>query len=604
MADGASSKPAHESSRLRRLRYGGMAWAIGIIIATGGYAQDGLRPDEVLVIANRASTASMAVAADYMKRRQIPKGQLFLLDDKTYAEPEPLDANPRWMPRPVFRRTVVQPLKAFLEKKQLKDKILCLVTVYDTPYRVGAFAFTAPEKEALMRALTARPEGLRTTLQGYARAFRFLRPRDRKFLQPILEEGSSYAALGEAKQKELLSTLQRLFRHANASFDSELAMLYSASVDAPGLDDYQRLLRYMEAAPNPFRSSPQRFRLFRQKQIEVGSDRLYMVARLDGPSPEIAKGLAEKAMQAEARGVAGAGYFDAKRDGRTRKGMALGDWWIRRAAIETRNAGFTTTHTTKGHVLAKGECPDALFYWGWYKPFSYNSEAFNGQFPLGAIGCHIASYEAAHLRTKGRTYKKGKQGPWCAGMLTDGITATMGPVAEPYLHTFPYTEVFFSRLFQGWALAEAYWAAIPNASWMLILIGDPLYTPFGGKRQLANYATGGIQFIAPTGDSVELVLGLQAPRPLFKNPSQYRVVEPGNNDPAIRVAGMAEAKFTVLDGGRKLLVKGLRLTREGKARIKNQELEMHIDLGRDGGVKIVSQPLPLGPDSQRRGAKP
>jgi uncharacterized protein (TIGR03790 family) len=63
-------------------------------------------------------------------------------------------------------------------------------------------------------------------------------------------------------------------------------------------------------------------------------------------------------------------------------------------------------------------------------------------------------------------------------MLRDGITATLGAVTEPYLQSFPEPKAFFSELFDGCCLVEAYYRTAPFNSWQLILIGDPLYRPF------------------------------------------------------------------------------------------------------------------------------
>ena len=63
-------------------------------------------------------------------------------------------------------------------------------------------------------------------------------------------------------------------------------------------------------------------------------------------------------------------------------------------------------------------------------------------------------------------------------MLVDGITATLGAVAEPYLHSFPKPKEFFEELYSGKCLVEAYYRTKPFNSWRLILIGDPLYRPF------------------------------------------------------------------------------------------------------------------------------
>jgi len=89
----------------------------------------------------------------------------------------------------------------------------------------------------------------------------------------------------------------------------------------------------------------------------------------------------------------------------------------------------------------------------------------------GAVGFHIASYEAQKLRDPSSS-------TWCAAMLRDGITATLGAVDEPYLHSFPQPKEFFAELFKGSCLVEAYYRTKPFNSWQLVLIGDPLYRPF------------------------------------------------------------------------------------------------------------------------------
>jgi uncharacterized protein (TIGR03790 family) len=66
-------------------------------------------------------------------------------------------------------------------------------------------------------------------------------------------------------------------------------------------------------------------------------------------------------------------------------------------------------------------------------------------------------------------------------MLEDGITATMGAVAEPYLFAFPRPEEFFSQLLEGASLVEAFYRTKRFNSWQLVLIGDPLYRPFRSR---------------------------------------------------------------------------------------------------------------------------
>ena len=97
------------------------------------------------------------------------------------------------------------------------------------------------------------------------------------------------------------------------------------------------------------------------------------------------------------------------------------------------------------------------------------------QWQKGAVGYHVASYEA-------RTLKQPASQVWCKRMLEEGVAATLGPVTEPFLHSFPLPDQFFPILMSGkLTLLEVYFATVPQVSWMQILIGDPLYRPFKNR---------------------------------------------------------------------------------------------------------------------------
>ena len=94
------------------------------------------------------------------------------------------------------------------------------------------------------------------------------------------------------------------------------------------------------------------------------------------------------------------------------------------------------------------------------------------QFAQGAVGFHVASSELVSLRGE-------NERGWVRGLLNDGVSATLGPVAEPYLQSFPPADEFFPLLLTGkLTLAEVYWKTTPMTSWMNTCIGDPLYTPY------------------------------------------------------------------------------------------------------------------------------
>jgi uncharacterized protein (TIGR03790 family) len=85
------------------------------------------------------------------------------------------------------------------------------------------------------------------------------------------------------------------------------------------------------------------------------------------------------------------------------------------------------------------------------------------------VGYHIASSECT-------TLKNSNSRVWCKKMLDNGIAATIGPVGEPYVQSFPVPEIFFNYLTEGYlTLAEAYLVSLPYLSWKMVLVGDPLY---------------------------------------------------------------------------------------------------------------------------------
>ncbi|WP_049770432.1 TIGR03790 family protein [Desulforapulum autotrophicum] len=120
-------------------------------------------------------------------------------------------------------------------------------------------------------------------------------------------------------------------------------------------------------------------------------------------------------------------------------------------------------------LFQPGDCPDAALYCGWYSHHQY-IDAF--KWVPGAVGYHIASSECSTLKNE-------KSQVWCKKMIDNGVAATLGPVGEPYLQSFPVPEMFFGLLAEGHlSLVECYTLSLPYLSWQMVLIGDPLYTPF------------------------------------------------------------------------------------------------------------------------------
>ncbi len=245
----------------------------------------------------------------------------------------------------------------------------------------------------------------------------------------------------------------------NASLDSELALLFDEFHDLSGWQ------------PNPFYVGY-------GNKYEAARGNVLMVSRLDGSYPKIVKRIIDDSIAVELSGLKGNAYFDARwKEGKAdieKSGYKLYDQSIRRAAGFIEKSGLMPVKFDEhSGLFQKGDCPDTALYCGWYSLREYVN-AFTWK--KGSVGYHIASGECTTLKEPGSNV-------WCKRMLEEGITATLGPVSEPYVEAFPLPELFFRFLTDGgWTLAECYALSKPFWSWQMILIGDPLYRPFKNKN--------------------------------------------------------------------------------------------------------------------------
>jgi len=198
---------------------------------------------------------------------------------------------------------------------------------------------------------------------------------------------------------------------------------------------------------------------------------LLLVARLDGPTAEIASNLVDKALLAERDGLWGRAYIDTRNEP-TNASYYPGDVWLREGAAVCRNLGFDVdVDTNLATYPAAYPMSQIAIYAGWYDgevsgPFTLPTV----EFMPGAIAYHLHSFSADTLRSTTRN--------WCGPLLAKGATCTMGCVNEPYLQFTPQIGVFLQSLANGFTFGEAAWAAQPALSWQTTVIGDPLYQPF------------------------------------------------------------------------------------------------------------------------------
>ncbi len=317
--------------------------------------------------------------------------------------------------REAYERKVIPRIRKYLASQ---PNIRAMVTMYGIPLRIQGPPNTSRE--------TLRINQLKNQIQKAPN------PKAKK---------TAAAALTRYKQ-----SLDR-----TAAFDSELALVQMEDYD---LGMWQ---------PNPF---------FVGYKHPTGIDksRVIMTSRLDGPTPASVKRMITDAISAEKEGLSGTAYFDAR-------------WKYPASAVKGSYALYdksihnTANHLKKSNILpvvlddtpqlfSPGQCKQTALYCGWYSLARY-IDSF--EWVKGSVGFHIASSECT-------TLKNPKSQVWCKKMIEKGITATVGPVGEPYVEAFPIPEAFFGLLTEGYlTLAEAYLASVPHLSWKMVLIGDPLY---------------------------------------------------------------------------------------------------------------------------------
>lgn len=400
-----------------------------------------LEPTEVMVLANRRSPAGCALAREYLVLRGIPEANYLEVAASLDESCSQAD----------YREDVARPVRAFLASRAGPASIRAIAVFHGIPLKVQ------PDPD-----WRARDEGEQARLE------RELTGLDAEIAS--LAVGAPGRATAEDRARALRFHLD-VFRRfdGRAALDSELALVLAPPYPASGW------------VSNPFYPG-HRFRF-----PEIERSQVLMVARLDGPDPATVRRIMDDTLAAEARGLTGHAYFDARYPWNPDAGAsayAVYDRSLHAAAYRVRhNQALPVALDDQESLLGSGEAPEAALYCGWYSLERY-VDAFTWQ--PGAVGYHMASGECATLRAAAPTR-------WCQSLLARGAAATLGPVSEPYIQAFPLPEVFFGLLTSGrLTLAECYLTSLPYLSWKMVLIGDPLYRPFRPRAPSLSNPTRGL----------------------------------------------------------------------------------------------------------------
>ena len=408
-----------------------------------------LGPDDVWIVINKNMPASLALGEFYCQQRKVPTDHLIKLDLPEGEE----------MTRPEYETRLLAPLKEKL--KQLEKKDFILLTTYGVPIRV---ANASPKIEDAGKLLMIKKDlrkihdDLIETTEAHKKYEQAGDTEKAKFSQTSIDSLNQSKA--RLEQQDML-----LGQHESAAaVDSELALMWYPNYP---LSRWQLNRRFFTIPEVNRQRGP----------------KIVMTCRIDGPTPQIAKRLIEDALKAEAAGgLKGFAYVDAQGIAWNKVGDLMAgsyggfDEALRELAVLFKKTGFVTQLDNTKDLFPPGTCPNTALYCGWYSLQRYIPSF---ELMTGSIAYHVASLEAVSLREPNN-----KQ--WVSNLLRDGACVTLGAVAEPYLIAFPKPACFFGFLLSGHTVVESYWLTTPFTSWQILIIGDPLYRPFGNKPRMES----------------------------------------------------------------------------------------------------------------------
>jgi len=529
-----------------------------------------LKPDEIGIVAVRASAVSREIADYYARARHIPRSQICLVD----ATPGETLTRAEWdrVLRPAIRDWILD--------NKFETRLRCLVTVWDVPLRIErdpALGTQAPRARYLTAERAGRVRRLGEVIEKIDRLRAAAEPSPAEPLSnnlPAPELGRRLQrALGDAQQRmkalgdtpearQAVEELQRLFLAAGGVNSLLLNVSNLAATSPAARERTEHQIQYLQARviglreggaalqalPESIARDEQMLLLVEksdgilgslhwidaQRQLHQSNESYssldselslvlwadhgllrwqpnllnyrfdgarellhkttLMVSRLEAPTVELTRKLIDSALEVEAQGLKGNVYLDAR--GLSKPQLAAPDQprlpvlqpdpgsyedydqSLRDlAALLKQHTPLNVTLDNKDALFQPGDCPQAAVYCGWYSLARY-VDAFDWK--PGAVAYHMASAEATTLRNP-------QSQVWCKRTLEDGVTATLGPAYEPYLAAFPRPDEFFPLLMTGkFTLVETYYRTNPFNSWVMVLIGDPLYNPFRSNPQFAE----------------------------------------------------------------------------------------------------------------------
>lgn len=471
------------------------------------FAIAGLAPENVAVVVNGQSWASLTVANEYVRLRGIPPCNVIVLKGLSNIETTDVDH---------FRKEILAPVFAAINSRGLAKQIDCIAYSVDIPYAVDVTGDMAGMKFPLVITGMASTNGLTYLHEWVERKdTEYLRLDINRYNRRTLPlpRGASLTPIETAdmahgldlyeqkKYAESAEVLKKLLAvpRSDADIAYDLACSYSlagklneamaalqTAVDTgwrnavqtssdpdlkplAGRADFQNLLQKMRAMPLKvqegfgFRSSIS----WGHDGTPAASGPHYMLSTMLGVTcgrgNSVGEVLASLRRSAGADGTSPTGtiYFPENGDVRS----TTRAWAFHGAADALRQIGINAVVESGVLPVNRQDVAGAMigtagFDWGGSK----------SSILPGAIVEHFTSFG-------GIITERSDQTP-CTEFIRAGAAGSSGTVTEPYALQQKFPTAFIQVLYcRGWTLAESYYQSL-FGPYQLLIIGDPLCKPW------------------------------------------------------------------------------------------------------------------------------
>jgi len=523
--------------KTRKLKFWVGFLAVGYVAATA----QALTPDQVAVIVNSRSEESKAIAAHYIRVRQIPADHVLTIDTdpgETIAEAK-------------YRNQVAEPIRRALIAAKLEHTIACLVTTFGVPLRIESVAPDAtvqPEIDLIRERITQSKAELREAVAQYrgvgadalpATAPAATQPAflslNRQIQETETAATEAVARLNATTTSDRVREVHQfleLYRRTHGS--SALRNLKSLTGNDIAAEVERVLASERPPQADPHATNPAAARVDASLQRREVFGLIGYSRQLDATLHQLLNDTTHASLDSELMmlwlapyplemwqtnpACLGRGALTRERmlyplmvsrlDGASEaKVIEMIDQslQVEQQGLDgvvyldarglTANSGYKqfdddlrstarwlTENTTLKVVLEN--TPELL-----KAQDCPNAALYCGWYALrryhdscqwlpGAVGYHVASSEMVSLHDPN---EKG----WVVGLLNHGICGTLGAVHEPYLDAFPRPSLFFPMLLSGrYTQAEVYYLTCPYTSWCIGYVGDPFYNPFKAKPRV------------------------------------------------------------------------------------------------------------------------